>query len=149
MPRPSLLTSLLPSTSYLLAYVLPLLFLSLTLTFAGAFLTLDRTRSFAPSYDTLPKQRKTRWTVEGGVGGLAVGYVFGSMYHVVYADWSIDCLEVHVSSFLALLIPAISTSSALTPKSFFPIWLSSAIVTTLVSGRWKYCALAFSGISGG
>jgi hypothetical protein len=154
MSQPSLLTSLLPSTSYLLAYALPLLFLSLSLTFAGSFLTLDRTRSFSPGYE-LPstfKKRKVRWLLEGGLGGLAIGYVFGSMCRlpVVLSGWDrADHLLVHLSTFLALLIPTISTSSALTPKSFLPVWLLPAFVTTLFSGRWKYFALAFSGISGG
>jgi hypothetical protein len=80
------LTSLLPSTPYTLAYALPLLFLSVLLTFAGAFLTLDRTRSFPPRYDTVPggfdtknnnKNKSFYWLLEGGIGGLAIGYVFG------------------------------------------------------------------------
>ncbi len=78
------LTSLLPSTSYLLAYSIPLLLLSVVLTFAGTFLILDRTRSFAPNYDALPgafkRARKVSFTLEGGVGGLAVGYAFGGMF---------------------------------------------------------------------
>ena len=45
----STLSSLLASTSYLLAYALPLLFCSLLLTFAGAFLALDRTSFSSPS----------------------------------------------------------------------------------------------------
>ena len=77
------LTDLLPSTGYLLSYSLPLLFLSILLTFAGAFLTLDRTRSFAPHYSALPggfdtkSKKKFHWLLEGGIGGLATGYVFG------------------------------------------------------------------------
>lgn len=75
-----LLTTLLPSTTYTLAYCLPLLFASLLLTFAGAFLTLDRSRAFPPSYDSLPGlklKRRLNWYLEGGIGGLVVGYVFG------------------------------------------------------------------------
>ena len=75
-----LLTTLLPSTTYTLAYCLPLLFVSLLLTFAGAFLTLDRSRAFSPSYDILPgltTKRRLHWYLEGGIGGLAAGYVFG------------------------------------------------------------------------
>ena len=78
----STLTTLVPSTSYLLAYSLPLLFLSVLLTFAGAFLTLDRTRSFPPErYGVLPgafeQKKRLHWLLEGGVGGLAAGYAFG------------------------------------------------------------------------
>src|SRR6266851_2874413 len=45
------LTDLLSSLPYRLAYDLPLFALSLLLAFAGAFLTLDRTRSFRPRID--------------------------------------------------------------------------------------------------
>lgn len=77
------LQSLLPSTPYLLAYSLPLLLVSLILTFAGSFLTLDRTRSFPQKYQPIPgsfgtqKSRKQFWILEGGIGGLAIGFVFG------------------------------------------------------------------------
>lgn len=47
------------------------------------------------------------------------------------------------------MIPSLSTSAPLTSKSFLPVWLLSAVTTSLISGRWKYCALAASGISGG
>ena len=77
------LTTLLPSTPYLLAYSLPLLLLSVLLTVAGAFLTLDRTRSFPPSYDTIPGAfdvtKKRFWFLEGGIGGSALGFAFGGM----------------------------------------------------------------------
>ena len=84
------LSSLLSSSPYLLAYALPLLFLSLLLTFAGAFLTLDRTRAFAPRYDALQPPEATRiqhaevllkkiFRLEGGIGGIALGFVFGGM----------------------------------------------------------------------
>jgi hypothetical protein len=77
------LYSLLPSPSYMLSYCLPLLLISIILTFAGAFLTLDRTRSFPPRYDAIPgtfdtrKVKKFHWSLQGGVGGLAIGYAFG------------------------------------------------------------------------
>ena len=83
------LIPLLSSTPYLLVYTLPLLLLSLVLTFAGTFLALDRTRSF-PSrgngavYTSLPvpgslvsKKQKWSWVFEGGVGGLIGGYILG------------------------------------------------------------------------
>jgi hypothetical protein len=80
--QPPLAALLLPSV-YLLLYTIPLLILSLLLTFSGSFLTLDRTRSFKPAYDAIPgaSNRKHRirihWALEGGIGGLAIGYVFG------------------------------------------------------------------------
>ncbi|KAJ7182592.1 hypothetical protein C8R43DRAFT_911084 [Mycena crocata] len=134
----STLSALLPSTSYLLAYSLPLLFLSILLTFAGAFLTLDRTRSFPPErFGVLPgafeQKKRLHWLLEGGVGGLAAGHAFG----------------VHLSTFLSLLVPAISTSSPLNSKSFVAVWLLSCVITTFLAGRWRYCALTFIGISGG
>ena len=90
------LPPLLPTTPYLLAYTLPLLLLSLVLTFAGTFLTLDRTRSFPSSsgagstYAPLPipggfakkstKSLASKWVLEGGVGGLIGGYAFGGAF---------------------------------------------------------------------
>jgi hypothetical protein len=83
---------LLPSTAYLLAYALPLLLLSCLLTFAGCFLTLDRTRIFAPRSDAgyegtsqkrdrfFSGRRRGSWLkipLQGGIGGLAAGYLFG------------------------------------------------------------------------
>ncbi|EPQ54720.1 hypothetical protein GLOTRDRAFT_111384 [Gloeophyllum trabeum ATCC 11539] len=137
------LTSFLPTSSYTLAYALPLLFISFLLTYAGAFLTLDRTRTFAPSGDTLDlnvpssyiptKKRRFVWLLEGGLGGLASGYAFG----------------VHCSTFLSLLIPNTSSSVPLNSKSFLAVWVLSAVVTTILAGRWKYTALLFAGISGG
>ena len=154
----ALLTNLLPSTTYTLAYTLPLLLSSLCLTFAGAFLTLDRSRSFPPSYDSIPDDffpwktaRKFHWLLEGGIGGLAAGYVLGGEHSLItdnivrYSSSS----AVHLSTLLSLMIPSLSTSAPLTSKSFLPVWLLSAVTATLISGRWKYCALAASGISGG
>ncbi|KAJ7254711.1 hypothetical protein B0H12DRAFT_553899 [Mycena haematopus] len=132
------LTTLLPSTSYLLAYSLPLLLLSILLTFSGAFLTLDRSRSFpAERYGVLPgafeQKKRIQFLLEGGVGGLAAGYAFG----------------VHLSTFLSLMIPALSSSAPLNSKTFIVVWLLSSLITTFLAGRWRYCALAFLGISGG
>lgn len=84
------LASLLVSSPYLLAYALPLLFFSLLLTFAGAFLALDRTRAFAPRYDALQPPETTKiqhaevvlknvFRLEGGIGGIAIGFVTGGM----------------------------------------------------------------------
>ena len=82
--------SLLLTTPYILLYSIPLLLLSFVLTFAGTFLTLDRSRSFPPrsggDYAVLPTpgakqaKRKFRWLLEGGVGGLLSGYAFGRTY---------------------------------------------------------------------
>ncbi|KIM42953.1 hypothetical protein M413DRAFT_443775 [Hebeloma cylindrosporum] len=145
----SQLPPLLPTTPYLLAYALPLILLSLTLTFAGTFLTLDRTRSFPPAsgagatYAPLPipggfnkkpaKSLASKWILEGGVGGLVGGYAFG----------------VHLATALALLIPATTSSSTLSPNSFLAVWLLSSIVTTCIAGRYRLATFLFLGISGG
>jgi hypothetical protein len=81
-------TYLLPSP-YFLVYSIPLLLGSVLLTFAGAFLTLYRTSSFVTQvpvesfrgqYDMEVESKskmKAWWRLEGGVGGLASGWVFG------------------------------------------------------------------------
>ncbi|TFY79878.1 hypothetical protein EWM64_g4133 [Hericium alpestre] len=134
------LAALLPTLPYTLAYGLPLLLLSLPLTFAGAFLTVDRTFSFAPHDDVqLPgafgvnKTTRKHFYLEGGVGGLAVGWIFG----------------LFLSSFLALVIPNESASPPLSAPSFVVVWLLSAISTCILSGRFKYASLLFAGITGG
>ncbi|KAI8986247.1 hypothetical protein BD414DRAFT_488111 [Trametes punicea] len=137
------LSSLLSSSSYLLAYSLPLLVLSLSLTFAGAFLTLDRTRAFAPRYDALqpPDSNKVQhaealvkriFRLEGGVGGIAIGYVTG----------------VHFATFVSLLVPNISSKPPLSAGAFAAVWLLSGIVCAMLAARWKYFALAFAGLVG-
>jgi len=77
------LTDLLPTDGYLLPYALSLFFASLVLTFAGAFLTLDRTRSFAPASDVFQDRQKSTPRliasfIRGGIGGILTGFVFGS-----------------------------------------------------------------------
>ncbi|KAJ3516969.1 hypothetical protein NLJ89_g800 [Agrocybe chaxingu] len=141
----SQLTPLLPTSSYLLPYAVPLLLLSLFFTFTGTFFTLDRTRSFPTrnagiSYASLPgaldhpkKKRRFTWALEGGVGGLIGGYLFG----------------VHLSTALALLIPATTSTTSLSPKSFLAIWIITAAFTTLLAGRYRYAAYIFYGVSGG
>jgi hypothetical protein len=91
----SSLTNLLPTTSYILIYTLPLLFVSTLLTFAGTFLTLDRTRSFPPRYDTIPgsfspsaKKASFIFLLEGGIGGLAAGYTFGGIFNLKFESFS-------------------------------------------------------------
>jgi hypothetical protein len=83
------LQTLLPSTGFLLAYALPLLVLSVLMTFAGAFLTLDRTRIFAPRADAgyeaaagapdVLARKRSHWRIplQGGLGGITAGYLFG------------------------------------------------------------------------
>ncbi|KAJ7578107.1 hypothetical protein C8J56DRAFT_969013 [Mycena floridula] len=131
------LTTLLSSSPFLLAYSIPLLLISLLLTFAGTFLTLDRTRSFPPHYDVVPgafsRKKRISYVLQGGIGGLAIGFLFG----------------VHLSTFLALLIPALTRNPPLTPTTFLVVWLLSAVVTTPLGGRWKVCAVGFAGIQGG
>ncbi|KAF4617456.1 hypothetical protein D9613_005711 [Agrocybe pediades] len=145
------LTPLLDSTPYLLAYALPLLFISLLLTFSGTFLTLDRSRSFPPAkttsgsstkgYTTVPgsylsetiKGRKFKWILEGGIGGLAGGFAFG----------------IHSATALALLIPATTDCKPLSHKSFLAIWVLSCIFTTTLAGRYRHATFLFFGISGG
>ncbi|KAF8904081.1 hypothetical protein CPB84DRAFT_1773356 [Gymnopilus junonius] len=151
MSTNSQLTPLLPTTPYLLAYTLPLLLLSLLLTFAGTFLTLDRSRSFPPTYGaaatgkgyaTVPgglsfektkKGKGLNWYLEGGFGGLAAGYIFG----------------LHLSTALSLIIPATTPSAPLSSKSFLAVWILSCVLTTPLAGRYRYAALTFLGTSGG
>ncbi|KZT64269.1 hypothetical protein DAEQUDRAFT_732827 [Daedalea quercina L-15889] len=139
------LGSLLDSTSYTLAYALPLLLISFVLTFAGTFLTLDRTSVFPPRRNTvtpLPHnaselkriESSLRWLsmFAGGVGGIVSGYIFA----------------VHLVTFLALLVPTVTTSAGLSSKSFLAVWLLSALCCMFLGGRWKYAALVLAGISG-
>ncbi|KAI0051073.1 hypothetical protein FA95DRAFT_1587368 [Auriscalpium vulgare] len=138
------LPDLLPTTSYDLAYSLPLFFTSIFLAFAGAFLTLDRTRSFAPrnaalqmpntaSFDLSRRKRRLSFYLEGGLGGLLIGWAFG----------------LHLATFLALVIPNESASAPLGHKTFLAVWVLSAIPMTILSGRFRYAALGLSGITGG
>ena len=146
----SQLTSLVPSTPLLLAYSLPLLLVSILLTLAGTFLILDRTRSFPPSYDVVSgPSKRPFYSLEGGLGGLAVGFVFGGACILIFAPALIHILTVHLSTFLSLLIPAVSSSAPHSPASFLAVWILSAALTTALGGRWKYAALAFAGLSGG
>lgn len=75
-----------------------------------------------------------KWfSLRGGVGGLASGYVFG----------------LQLSTFLALLAPAVSSSAPLSPSAFFAIWILCCSIATIFGGLYLYCALLFSGIIGG
>ncbi|KAE9393628.1 hypothetical protein BT96DRAFT_923914 [Gymnopus androsaceus JB14] len=133
------------STHHISSPTHPLLLISLVLTFAGAFLTLDRTR-FKPRYDALPvpgtfgngtgKQSGTiireLIVFEGGVGGMMLGYAFG----------------LHLSTFLALIIPT-SSSSSLSSSAFIAVWILSSISTAILGGRYILVALVLAGLSGG
>jgi len=136
------LTDLFSSQSYRLAYELPLLALSIILTFAGAFLTLDRTRSFRPRSDPLyvpgsfnlaKRPKRGRLYLQGGLGGVAIGFSFG----------------LHLSTFLALVVPNNTTSTPLGPKSFLAVWVLTSIPFAIFSGLFEHVALALTGITGG
>ncbi|KAH8077047.1 hypothetical protein BXZ70DRAFT_963409 [Cristinia sonorae] len=133
-----LLSTMLPSTSYVLIYSIPLLLVSIILAFAGAFLTLDRTRTFSPRHPLGPAPKSRicphliKTYLEGGVGGVAAGFAFG----------------VHLATFLSLLIPKSAGYAPLNSKAFLAICILSALVCSIVGGRWKYGALFCAGISG-
>ncbi len=55
---------------------------------------------------------------------------------------------VHFTTFLALLIPNVTSDSPLTPGAFVAVWMLSGIVCAVVAARWKYAALGFAGLSG-
>lgn len=142
------LTTLLSQTTPKLVYAIPLLIVSVLLTFAGTFLTLDRTRSFSPkrdksdkfiysSYESFEKRRKRGyfwwWRLEGGVGGLAIGYTFGA----------------HLATLLALMVPSISISAPLSPNAFLSVYFISAILSSAVAGRYKVATILFASLSSG
>ncbi|CUA69719.1 hypothetical protein RSOLAG22IIIB_08641 [Rhizoctonia solani] len=116
---------------YYFVYALPLLLLSILLLFAGTFLTLDRTRSSASSSDDHKAAKFYR--LESGVGGLAIGWVLG----------------VHMTTLIAFVILNEVETTHLSAPAFLVIWLLSAIIFTVVCGRWIYATLAFGGILGG
>lgn len=62
---------------YQLIYAIPLLVLSLPITFAAAFLTLDRTRAFTPTSTTVSTPSRRPWQFQGGVGGMFGGWALG------------------------------------------------------------------------
>ncbi|KAF9260948.1 hypothetical protein L218DRAFT_1079017 [Marasmius fiardii PR-910] len=145
--NPVSILTLLPTSPYLLAYTLPLLFLSLILTFSGAFLTLDRTRFFKQrdSYADVDmpggmgsrRGKFERWfKMEGGLGGVIGGWSFG----------------FHLTTFLALAIPSIPNSKIskpLSPASFLAVYLITSLATAFLGGRFRYAALTMAGLTGG
>ncbi|KAG6814253.1 hypothetical protein H0H92_015368 [Tricholoma furcatifolium] len=140
----STLSALVSAKPSLLAYSIPLLMISIPLMLAGTFLTLDRSRSFPSSYtptstsvagvsDHQKKSWISKFSLQGGIGGLASGYVFG----------------VHLSTFLSVMVPAMSSSAVLSSNAFMAVWILSCIITTILGGRYRYCARIFAGLSGG
>ncbi|KAF8632719.1 hypothetical protein AX15_001716 [Amanita polypyramis BW_CC] len=141
------LTTLLSTPTARLVYAIPLLIVSLLLTFAGTFLILDRTRSFPPnhgeidtfvySYESFEKKRKRKWCwwwrLEGGVGGLAAGFAFGA----------------HLATLLALIVPNISTSAPLSSSAFLTVYSISAVLSSIIAGRYRVATTVFSGLASG
>jgi hypothetical protein len=62
---------------YQLVYAIPLLVFSLPITFAAAFLTLDRTRTFTPTSTAKSTPSRKPWQFQGGVGGMVGGWALG------------------------------------------------------------------------
>ncbi|CAL1713392.1 unnamed protein product [Somion occarium] len=129
--------ALLSSTAYHLVYTIPLIVLSTLLAFAGSFLTLDRTRALPRTPKALDPRSLARrlhsWFVlEGGVGGILLGYAFG----------------VHLATFLSMMIPNISNAAPLHPAAFLAVWLCSCLFTAVSCGRWKYVARTAAGLTG-
>jgi hypothetical protein len=133
-------SDLLPNSSaYLFAYIFPLLTASLISLIGGTFLTLDRSRSFPPSYNAVPREVSDKkypiptLSLQGGIGGIVIGFTFG----------------VHCATFLSLMIPATSGAAPLTRTSFLVIWILSSVSIALITAKWSLGALLFSGINGG
>ena len=149
------LTDLLPTNGYLLPYALSLFFTSTVLTFAGAFLTLDRTKSFAPTSDAFqdkqkPMSRLIASVFRGGVGGILTGFVFGSKQSLFSFQPSRSLIIlVHFTTFLSLLIPSVTLSQPLKPTPYLFVLFLSSLVTSIAAGRWKYFAFVASGFCGG
>lgn len=152
------LTDLFSSRPYSLAYDLPLFALSISLAFAGAFLTLDRTRSFRPRSDPLyvpgsfnlsKKPKRGRFYLQGGLGGVAIGYSFGRTFICLPCRNAAESILVHLSTFLALLVPNTTTSAPLGPKSFLAVWVLTSIPFAIFSGLFEHVAFVLTGITGG
>lgn len=150
------LLSLLPNTPYTLAYALPLFFISVILTFAGCFLTLDRTRAFPSTGQAqgAPLQRSALSRLRslylgGGIGGLCAGYAFGgAQYDMKFCIITDIRVAVHFSTFLSVVLPNTTPTSPLGPKAFLAIWVVSTIFCLVLGGKWRYAAISLIGISG-
>jgi hypothetical protein len=56
---------------------------------------------------------------------------------------------LHLTTFLALVVPNETTSAPLSPKSFLAVWVLTSITFAIFSGLFEYAALALTGITGG
>ncbi|KIJ54753.1 hypothetical protein M422DRAFT_24657 [Sphaerobolus stellatus SS14] len=133
------------SGNYELIYAIPMLVAAIPTTFMGAFLTLDRTRTFASQVpgDSMPggfvneKSTSTKLRrllgFEGGIGGLCGGWLFGS----------------YLSTLLALVIMNKTSSAPLTPIQFTLVHIMSSTLFLFFGGRFRIGALAFIGLAGG
>ena len=74
---PAMVVSQVLEEPYQLAYAVPLLILSLPITFAAAFLTFDRTRTFIPTSTAVQTPSRKPWQFQGGVGGMLGGWALG------------------------------------------------------------------------
>ncbi|KAJ3771645.1 hypothetical protein FB446DRAFT_95316 [Lentinula raphanica] len=128
------------SSSYLIAYAVPCFLISLVLTFGGTFLMLDRTRK-KKKKNTLTKPTTTTMTrliqsfseLEGGIGGVMIGYAFG----------------VHLSTFPTLDILFTNSPLTLSPAAFTAIWVFSSLFSAFLSGRYAIVALMLTALTGG
>ncbi|EJD50551.1 hypothetical protein AURDEDRAFT_84291 [Auricularia subglabra TFB-10046 SS5] len=116
---------------YRLGYGIPLIILSAVLCLAGSFLTLDRTRSFAPV--SVGKRKTVIYRLGGGVGGLIIGWAFG----------------LHLVTFLSLVISNKTSAAPIGVIQFLIVWAISGVVTAILAGRYRWVALLFVGIMGG
>ena len=56
---------------------------------------------------------------------------------------------VYLATFLAHMVPNISTSEALSPTAFLAVCIVSAVLSCALSGRYKIVTIVFAGVSGG
>lgn len=66
-----------------------------------------------------------------------------------YANKIAKNILVHLSTFLALVIPNETTAVPLSPKSFLAVWVLTSIPFAILSGLFEHAALALTGITGG
>lgn len=150
------LFTLLPTSPFLLLYAIPLLCFSLLLTCAGTFLTLGRTRSFVSlsvrksTSSTLP----SHWTTSiahlfrSGLGGWVIGYAFAGMF-VVFSRYQYQPeFAVHTTSFLATMIPSVTSSAPMNPRSFLVTWLFSSCLCAPLAGRFQFITFGLASITG-
>ncbi|KAG8869038.1 hypothetical protein FRB98_002890 [Tulasnella sp. 332] len=127
------LPALLPN-SYLIAYAVPLLLLSIVATLGGSFLTLDRTRSFAPIEPPAMLSQKSTplWRLEGGVGGIVGGFLCG----------------MHLTTYFSVLVVNRSKLS-LSGTGFLIIWVLPSALLAVIGSRWRIAASVFYALIGG